>query len=171
MKNKEQFEKTVKALTNAFINGTLAKYNCYACAVGNIIAYNREAKYDKNYEGLLYTVNDDIVNAWGSVFSTDLYGTSRFCSVIYKHDKEARESIKSSGYEIRDLRRIENAFERATFILEGNYRRYPNRVVMEDQYNGLMACIDVLMKIHECNDMSIKESFDITLKNHLETVT
>jgi hypothetical protein len=40
----QRFEKAYNALYNAFMNGTLAKGTCAACAVGNIVADAMGAK-------------------------------------------------------------------------------------------------------------------------------
>ncbi len=44
MKNKSLYDKTVSILVDAYMNDTLQHGNCFACAVGNIVAANCDVK-------------------------------------------------------------------------------------------------------------------------------
>lgn len=65
------------------------------------------------------------------------------------------EVVKATGYSPQELGRIEDAFERA-----GVSCLHPNYNTMEDQYNRLMATVDVLMEIDGIDeDESIRDQF------------
>ena len=73
--------------------------------------------------------------------------------VIAELERDAREVIDSSGYTIDQLAKIENAFESAP---QGNTEE-------EYMFNGLMAVVEVLAKIHGI-DLETKEKAKLQFK-------
>lgn len=147
MKNQKLFKDTTATLVEAFFDGTLKKGDCQACAVGNICGQRPD---------------------WASVFVT-IYGHQSFELGAYRGT--AKEVIDDTGYSPTQLARIEAAFESNTDI---HYRDYENdyrSAVIEDQFSGLMAVMDVLFDIH---DVEVEEQSDYRqqFKEHpqLETV-
>lgn len=137
MKNEQLYNKTVDILVQAYFNDTLKHGNCYACAVGNMVAANKSYKY---YQGIWV----EAFSWWDNVFSTD-----SDCGIqtieINNYTGEAKEQIDSTGYSVRELAKIERSFETAP---RGNSDD-------EWMFNGLMAVIDVLDKIHENTDAEL----------------
>jgi len=128
------FSHTVNILVKAFLNDTLIQDNCGACAVGNIVGGE----------------------AWRYLFVTPPDGDQYF----YKDDdsylgentihiramrERGRKLIAESGYELMEMARIENAFEKS----EGEDKA-------DRMFNGLMNVVDVLADIHGI-DLKAKE--------------
>jgi hypothetical protein len=135
MKNKEQFDRTVKILVAAYLNNSLVQSNCHACAVGNLVAANLDIRYDQDLKWVGRQV------AWSAVFVTLQYQIAQNkCPGAYAG--EAKAQIDATGYTWQELARIEYAFERA-----------PRGKTSEDhRFNGLMAVLDELCRIHELDE-------------------
>ena len=137
MKRKELFQKTTKILVDAFLNDKLTAGSCSACAVGNICGGN---------------------SAWSDLFYTAPGKKQHFNSRSLGRDY-VMKVINSTGYHYKELMKIEYAFEANTDIDSLSYSLEDKKDILEDQFNGLMAVIDVLMEIHECKDPIEKENF------------
>ena len=115
MKNEKLYQKTVDILVQAYFNDTLEHTKCHACVVGNLCGGK---------------------SAWSEVFMT-AWGEQTL--VKSRYVGEAKKQIDGTGYSLKQLMKIEFAFETAD---EGDSQD-------EWMFNGLMAVIDVLDKIHE----------------------
>lgn len=162
-----RFEKAYNALVNAYFEGTLAKGICVACAVGNIVAVGAGARInvselpwgDPLYE-CLYE-ND----FWGTLFSTSK-GIQRkyvtypngmtFCepykTLVCEEEmavisKQREKLLRLTGYSDVELAEVEKAFETNTKIDFTNYKAHTEQEVLEDQFNGLSAAVDVLVRL------------------------
>lgn len=155
MSNIEKFNETVSILVKAYLNDTLQHGNCFACAVGNIIAAKSGFKFcDKkvkghslSWEGQPYPAfNENAYDAqgWGAAFTTGFLGIQHL-RLEYLTNEHVSRQIKISGYTWQELAKIENAFEVAP-------HDYSDRM-----FNGLMAVVDVLAEIHGI-DLQQKES-------------
>lgn len=139
MKNEELYHKTVDILVQAYFNDTLAHSDCSACAVGNIVAANTGIVFEKcKYSGSFYW-KDNEGPFWGNLFHTDSDTKEQIFDGAYLIDEKVLCEIKSTGYNVYDLMKIEYAFETA---LKGKSSD-------EWMFNGLMAVIEVLDQIHE----------------------
>lgn len=147
---KPTFEKTVNVLVQAYLNDTLKHGDCCACAVGNIIAASIGCEMVKPREhvkssfewaknGVYYEP------IWPAVFASDRYGKQE------RHPKKYRgmykKQIDITGYDWRELAKIEKAFESVCRFFSSED---------EIMFNGLMAVVDVLADIHGI-DLSQKE--------------
>jgi len=132
MKNKEQFDKTIKILVNAYLNNTLVHNNCCACAVGNIIAANLKIKYDQDLKWIGRQL------AWSTVFVTKRSKIEQ-TQCPWAYNGNAKEQIDATGYSWQKLALLEAAFERAPL----------GKTSEERMFNGLMAVVDTLCQIHE----------------------
>lgn len=147
MRNEQLYIKTVDILVQAYFNDTLQHSNCYACAVGNIVAGNMGVGFFMGNNGQL------IWNGKSPIYydtdqNKDYRSTLTTC-VSYPRNNNLsnyqQEQLSATGYSFNDLTKIEEAFEGAD---EGD----------DWMFNGLMAVIDVLDEIHENKDESITES-------------
>lgn len=122
----ELYQKTVDILVKAYFEDTLEHGNCSACAVGNIVNYEKSK----------------MSWSWANVFCT----SSRI-QIVEPNNYEgaAKDEIDSTGYTWRELAKIEYAFETAPKGNSGD----------EWMFNGLMAVIDVLDQIHENTDNQV----------------
>lgn len=155
---KATFEKTVDILVKAYLNGTLLHGNCYACAVGNIIAAStgrqyRKIKSKKDWETLAYNGEPSLYEVGKSCKELELWPSVFSCissdKINYHHitDKLQNE-FNSTGYTVEELFQIETAFEKAEnrgYISWDQDTPYNNDQWM---FNGLMAVVDVLAEIH-----------------------
>lgn len=147
MKNEQLFNKTVSILVNAYHHGTLVYSSVCACAVGNLIAANCGFKII-NVDGKLEW--DDANALWGSDIN---YGEG---TVSIQNDywtPKAMEQIKSTGYNIHEIAKIEQAFFKGQ-AYGSEDRNFP----------ALMKVIDVLMEIHEANEVQVKEAKQLFIK-------
>jgi hypothetical protein len=149
-----RFEKAYNALYNAFMNNTLAKGTCTACAVGNIVADALGGKvYKKGDE-----YKCDIHNGWWSKFFVTITNEQEI-----KHkraDPDYWRLKKLTGYSIEELAKIEFAFETNTKIRYFRYDEHTEEQIMEDQFRGLMAVMDVMIELDNIEEgRKYKETF------------
>lgn len=148
--SKERFDRTVAILVKAYLNNTLVHSNCYACAVGNMVAAGLGIKYTiRGAFGRKLTWEGDYEfpasKGWAAVFCSDEEINDDGDSEIHQEIDEdallqdaAIKQISATGYSWQELARIEYAFESA-----------PGRNDNQDvwMFNGLMSVIDVLASI------------------------
>jgi hypothetical protein len=161
----QRFEKAYNSLYNAFMNDTLAKGTCVACAVGNIVADSMGVKIE-NIDGSFFT--SERVSFWSDIFFTS-YGFQ----VVNQHTSEQREMLFDlTGYSVEELMKIEFAFETNTQIpfihYEKNHREalgISDKDIIDDQFRGLMAVMDVLIELDNIEEgTKYKESFNNKFK-------
>ncbi len=136
--NREQlYHKSVDILVQAYFNNTLIIGNCFACAIGNLVAANMNYQYEAvsayfpshrlGWKGIPNYINGEnmMKNTW-------------FYSVVKgaEGNPVGKQQIKSTGYNEDEVRRIENAFEN-------------NHTGNDSMFNSLMAVVKVLDEIHE----------------------
>lgn len=160
MKTPERFNRAISALVNAYFTDTLAKGDCNACAVGNIVAAGYGAKVYKDSLGVLRCEVEN--NRWSRFFSTQgkrqvirsykqLMNTP---GILPYFVQLGLENIKITGYPMKELARIEAAFEQNTVIHVRDYPAHTPEEISADQYNGLMAVVDVLCKIEGITEVN-----------------
>jgi hypothetical protein len=153
MKNETLYHRTVDILVQAYFNDTLEHDNCYACAVGNIVAANCGFVFEKDMRDEENRLMWKGFNGYG-VIKLSIDDNATYFAIEYRSGNDVsmtpniKHQIEKSGYSLRELSKIEKAFERASI---GNSK--------EDwMFNGLMAVIEVLDQIHENNDTEISQS-------------
>lgn len=158
MKTSDRFNKAISALVQAFFNETLAKGSCTACAVGSIIAANIGATIEKKSFQC-----DMSLRPWIEVFATNgETGHNEINEDAYVG--RAKVLIDSTGYSWQELSSVENAFEVNTKISFSRYRFLNKEQIMEDQYNGLMAVVDVLCNIEGIESNETKKLFEHSIQ-------
>lgn len=166
----QRFEKAYNALYNAFMNDTLAKGTCTACAVGNIVADAMGAEVYSQEDDMnsitFHCSNDN--HWWQKMFVTDSHGQTITKISEDSKVKQLRKNILNlTGYTWRELAKVEKAFEENTEILFNDYLESTPQQIMEDQFNGLMAVMDVLIKLDEVKEGN---SYKETFKHKFQTV-
>ncbi len=145
MKDKELYDKTISILVKAYLNDTLEHTNCYACAVGNIIASNMGFKVIKDRVKLNMGYGREAI--WDNDFPFKKLAV-RFlrggCIVkdvegININHPDVAIQIASTGYTALELALIESAFEEMSTIAS------PKKFM----YQGLIRVVEVLGQIHE----------------------
>ena len=156
---KEVYDNAVNVLLDAYNNETLEHENCYACAVGNLVA-------DANNYKLIET--DDIVIKfkWDNDTSPD-WANSAMDRVGKKgrldwYLGESKRQIDSTGMSIEELVKIECAFEGVFVYMDFNRDNLSKR----NQFNGLCEVLKVMETMVE-EEVSHKENMDKleTIKN------
>lgn len=137
----ELYEKTVSILVQAYLNDTLEHSNCYACAVGNLIASARGYGYTYACGRNEWDSAEDV--AWQQVFVTIGGGSQNI--YLSEFNGAAKKQILSTGYDLAQLAKIEFAFESAPRGSSSD----------EWMFNGLMAVIDILDQIHGNADTEV----------------
>ncbi len=140
MKNKEQFDNSIKVLVKAYLEGVLKHTHPCACAVGNLIAAcNNYSIINKKY-GL----------QWETETGRDAY--INWMDERGKNYTQIPE-IKATGYSIPEIVQIEKAFEQIDDVPSDT-----------DGYKGLCAVCDVLFDIHKGSDKQLKLAKDRLIK-------
>jgi hypothetical protein len=146
MKNKELFDKTISILVRAYQGGTLKHSDTCGCAVGNLVANAMGYKITKSIEWM--TVNKKYAwPRWSDVFCTT--GTNQDLEKS-EYYGDAKAEIDSTGYSLQNLAKIEFAFESIEDSMND-----------KDGYKGLMSVVDVLMKIHDANEVEVKQAKEL----------
>ena len=117
MKTTERFDNALPKLYNAFHNGTLESQDCTMCAVGNIC----DNKYEWN----------NAVRTMVSRFGV----TSRHIDINFMN-----ETIKKSGYSVKELAEIELRFINEALFKTGKETK-------ETQFKGLCAVVEYLCEL------------------------
>jgi hypothetical protein len=137
------------------MNDTLAKGTCTACAVGNIVADALGGKVSRMRNDFVC----DVPNTWWNTFFITVDNEQEI-----KHqraDPDYWRLKKITGYSIEELAKIEFAFERNTKIRYFRYDEHTEEQIMEDQFRGLMAVMDVLIELDNIEEgTKYKESFN-----------
>lgn len=136
----ELYHKTVNILFDAYFNDTLEHGNYCGCAVGNIVAANMHKTFFKiSYEneiGVDWVGEEDGGRHW--FFS--IKPEELLCDEI--NQTKALAQIKSTGYSVEELIKIESAFESADYGVCRDER----------MFNGLVLVLNALKEIHEVTD-------------------
>lgn len=161
----QRFEKAYNALYKAFMNNTLAKGYCAACAVGNILADAQGGIVRVEINKHDISVECDVDNKfWNNLFTTSgrvqsFYGEAHGIEELELLEYKER-ILTLTGYTWQEFARIEYAFETASKIGGHWYSNHTEEEIMEDQFNGLMAVMDVLIELDEVKEgNSYKETF------------
>lgn len=140
----ERFNKAYNALTRAYFEGALAKGTCLACACGNII-------YDAigdpvTKEDLLGEIRG--IRTLKRTMTYELWSSKReYNGRIFTAYDRYKHEINVAGYTAEEFAQIENTFE---FNTEISYQRYSiedEQSILEDQYKGLCAVVDLLLAL------------------------
>jgi hypothetical protein len=160
MVRQELYNKTVDILYQAYFNGTLKHVNCYACAVGNIIAANSGYSFIP-CKSPLFSSHSIVWDITGGEYAVEGKNFAPWFGAIkkIKHSGTAEQQIKSTGYDINQLALIEDAFESAP---AGNNDE-------DHMFNGLVAVLKVLDEIHQV-DQTISEQNKSRFSHHYETL-
>lgn len=150
MINEKLYKRTCDILFDAYFNDTLEHDNCYACAVGNLIAANcgytfihanREIKHKENiYTGLgTLTWNKD--NNFDNNIVRIIAHYRRFNGNLKNLyiNNACKNQLNATGYSIEELCEIEKAFEDRGAKQRG-------------MFHGLVSVLEVLKKIHKISD-------------------
>lgn len=159
MYTKEQFHETVGILVKAYMDDTLEHASCCACAVGNIIAARNGYTFNERKRSMDGALIWDGLrrSSWQSCFIT-YTGSGEQRQHFTRYFGSIKEEIDSSGYSLKDLAKIEFAFESAP---AENIDDGLDPVWM---FNGLMAVVDVLCEIHGMNEEDKKDSKALFVK-------
>lgn len=175
----KRFETAFNALTAAFFDGTLAKGNCSACAVGNIVAASMGGKVykleDPDSGGIVFEANctNDF---WANLFHTTDFGTQYKNKDLWGVPISSFQIIAFTKhlqtltlYKVDELAKVEHAFETNTAINWYEYKLHTEQAILEDQYSGLMAVMNVLIELDQVQDGEI---YKTAFKKHpkLQTV-
>jgi hypothetical protein len=155
-----RFKNAIDALVHSFFNDTLAKGTCQACAVGNMVAYG----FGKKKTSITSDAAKDGVgnHMWKVAFYTNGdTGIQKINEESFDY-QAVRVCCEATGYSPLELAKVEYAFEISTKIDWIDYRNHSKEEVMQDQYNGLMAVVDVLCEIEGIEDPAeYKQLFEV----------
>ena len=164
----KRFEKAFNALSRSYIEGTLAKGVCTACAVGNIVADAQGGKI----RSIIMPVTGEIrftcstMNEfWSKLFITS---TTNILGIRFRKQKSTDPSVsdaeyleKLTGYTADEMAQVEYAFECNTKIKSDKYHKKDELTILKDQYNGLCAVVDLLLSF----DDEVDTEFKLKLKH------
>lgn len=149
----------MKALIGAFFEGTLAKGHCAACAVGNMIHYSHGVKpelieHPRLKDGVTFKTN----------YPTNSRSGEEWLNCSIEHDMKliAKIQISPTEYSLSEILKIEAQFEKNTQIVHSYMKAYTKEQIMEDQYKGLCAVVDVLCQLEGYDSEEYKKVFEYT---------
>lgn len=140
-----RFENAISALVKAFFDGSLRKGDCTACAVGNITG-------TASWANVFVTAIGSKKQVWYGDMVAQAYGGI---------DHIESMCLNSSGYSLKELAKVEFAFESNTKLFPTC--AFSHDLIMQDQYNGLMAVVDVLCKIEGIESAEYKKMFEYSV--------
>jgi hypothetical protein len=148
------YQKTLDILVQAYFNDTLEHANCYACAVGNMIAANCGLKFitaEVTPVGVFTGAGKLFWNFRNQFDNNPLVLMTRGKCDEGANDEQLELAL-STGYTLRELALIEEAFEMVAYGLELD-------VMQSDKvmFDGLMSVIETLDLIHENKDEQVTE--------------
>lgn len=151
----KRFNDAIDSLVQGFMDGTLAKGSCHACAVGNMVAKRSAINITRCKDTGSLCWQGCVPQWYSYIYENPEYRIDRMTNYL------GMKECTTTGYSVKELRRIESAFEGATKIPERLYKKKGKKAVMADQYAGLMAVLDVLMDIEGIEeDKSVVSRFD-----------
>ena len=173
----ERFTRAYDALVKAFFEGTLGKWTCAACACGNIIAEAEGCRLTSDEFKKLCAYRDEqnpetikkadyILALWANKRDED-YDREEKQTVFIPLD-EFKGQYNAAGYTTEEFILIEEAFERNTIIPFHNYGGVSDEKILEDQFNGLCAVVEVLLKL---DNISPDEKYNAKFREHPKLVT
>ncbi len=151
MIRQDLYNKTINVITKAYHNDTLEHGTCYGCFVGNLVAAGCGYEYERCEVSEKLLFENGQIAQWDEVFCTRGFECTRTGRVSlqqityenkYHTIDEARKQIDSTGYTWQELAQIEFAFETAD---KGESKE-------DYMFNGLIAGIEVLDKIHQVKE-------------------
>ena len=140
MNRPELYKRTVDILFQAYFKDELEHQNCYACAVGNLVAANMGYTMMTTKGDMIRFVWKDRIPFWDAVFVS--CGDNEQSRYPDNYKEEAKVEIDSTGYRWRELAMIEESFEKA-YTYEDND---------EEMFNGLCNVLETLKQIHQVED-------------------
>lgn len=147
--NSKRFDNAISALVEAYLHGTLAAGTCVACAVGNMIAKASGMKIQPNNFNPYDDYNQTLPQ-WGAAL---LIARHR-CAFVTPDELQIQiDNVVRTGYSLEEIERIETAFENNTHISFRQYSVRDDQQIDTDQYNGLMAVVDVLCELEGISDV------------------
>jgi hypothetical protein len=158
MNRPEVYHKSVQILYDAYFNDTLEHGNCFACAVGNLVAGNLGLLFESGTSflpGKIVWVGyrtpgvHPAVSGWAEVI--DGYGLN-----LTKYKEEPKRQIDSTGYTPQELATIEYQFE------------FGERKTKDYMFDGLVNVLEVLKEIHEVTDEDLIQANHKRFKEHHE---
>lgn len=154
-----RIEKAIDIFLDAVNSGTLAKGTCAACAVGNLVAHGMNGTISKvkSQHGDHDAFKSDVENSnWAYAFTTSegdqtIYGG-------YLNDPLVLSNVEATDFTIKELAKIEFAFETNTKIRFTKYHLATPKQIRADQIKGLEAVINVMMTFDDVK-ADVKEVF------------
>ena len=139
-----RFENAIRKLIHAFFNDELIATCCRYCPVGNICG------------------GDGWTNiVWSHPDHTHFGGNNLSLQFAIEHNPKALELITKTGYSVRDIVLVENAFMGVVDRLVdlGSFTE------IEINYQGICAVIDVLCEIEGYDSEEYKPYFEFNEKH------
>lgn len=183
MNRPELYHKTIETLRVAYYDGTLEHSKCITCAVGIICspylnqfglgpaAWASKFMTSRSSDGVvqLFAEKGERVVLRGNIFRKTHIVVK--CSELPPHfcndEDKLYEALGLTGYTIKELAEIEHVFEAAP----GYDIHAPHTAMFRDPewlYNGIVAVVDALGRIHEAADdetASSKAKFEKLVPN------
>lgn len=143
----KRISKAIDIFLNAIENNTLIKGNCSECAVSNLVENGLGIEVDIEN-------NFPLNSFWIGGFCTD--SNKQIVNEKYFNDEDFIKNIKATDFSIKELMKIEYAFETNTKLY--NKSLYNKNEIRDDLIKGLEAVIQIMMDFDDVKD-SIYEVF------------
>lgn len=119
-------------------------------------------EYKAKIPNAKYKENGIENSEWNEAFVT-CEGEPQYINEFKFDDCRVTACVDPTGYSVIDLAKVENVFENNTKIHISEYNFRSKEDVEQDQYNGLMAVVEVLCEIDNIEDVKFyKEMFTVS---------
>lgn len=145
-----RIQEAIDVFLDAINKGRLAKGDCSACAVGNLVAHGMGLKSEE------ITKTFDPNSEWVHIFYTS--GKEQTIKPFNFDYEPSLKCIRATKFTLKELMAIEYAFETNTEIDSSIYRFTDKETIRKDQINGLAAVVKVMLTFDDCKE-SVEEVF------------
>lgn len=147
----KRIEKAIDIFLDAINEGTLAKGDCAACAVGNLCANAMGIRIIFNSSGS--TLDEAPHQIWKRLFFTcNGIQTNKEPYYTPTQAAEAKQLISKTDFSRLELMKIEYAFESNTSIKGIHYWMHSKQEIRADQIRGLEAVVKVMLEFDDCKE-------------------
>jgi hypothetical protein len=153
-----RIQKAIDIFLDAINNGTLAKGDCAACAVGNLVGAGLGSKItSKTVFSNHFQTNKLVFEAspsntgWSHAFATNVLGEQKVDYKYFEHI-DVLEAVEATDFSLEELIQIEAVFENKTLIYASSYLNHTDGEIRKDQIRGLTAVVKLMMTFDEVTE-------------------
>jgi len=153
-----RIDNAINVFIDALRKGTLASGSCVACAVGNLVAagIGAEIRHSNDINGFKCSPDNE---AWLFPILWEKEEEDMWNRENNEHNySKGDRLIERTEFNLKELTKIENAFEKNAKIGYSSYFEYSKKEVRADQLKGLEAVVQVMLDFDDVKE-TVQEVF------------